>query len=59
MNVQFHFHPEMWFLVPTICVGEMACECCGEEAGFAIGAEFLSFGMSVGFFDHHDPEVQP
>ena len=58
MSFIANYHPEMWFLVPTLVIGDMECGCCGEPAGFAIGIEILCFGFSVliGNPDPHNPE---
>ena len=54
MMFQGSIHLDMWFLIPTICIGEVGCGCCDESAGFAIGLEFLCFGATLVFIDHHD-----
>lgn len=45
MRVLFLFHPEMFFLLPAINLGEMACECCDEPAGTGVEIGWLAFGV--------------
>ena len=56
---QGSIHWDMWFLIPTFCVGEVSCGCCEEIAGFAIGFEFLFFGAALVFMDPHDSDPMP
>ena len=47
--MSFLFHPEMIYFLPVCNLGEMVCECCGEDAGCALDIGWLAWSLMLHF----------
>ena len=56
---QFLFHPELFFLLPSIVVAPATCAHCDEEHGWLIGIDWLVWGVRIVFPDDHNREARP
>ena len=51
MYIELIHHPDTWHLLPTITIGSMECEDCGDST-VVVGLDFLCWSLVL-FIDGH------